>query len=176
MFLVNNEIKDLPLNVYGVSEKNRWTLLPYKEHLNLLDCIDSYELYKRYEGFTVFFDSKIFIFYDSEVPQERIRFTLAHEFGHILLFHLSELSPANYEQEADMFAHRILMPLCVLKECRAFSAEKISKLCGTTLKTSEVRLKRLNKLMARDKFYMSPLENKVMEQFREFINKNRYED
>lgn len=108
--------------------------------------------------------------------EERIRFTLAHEFGHILLFHLSDVYPVNYEQEAGMFAHRILMPLCVLKECKAFSAEKISKLCGTTVTASENRLKRLNKIMERNKFYLSPLENRVLEQFKEFIDKNKYNE
>ena len=176
MFLINNEIKELPLNVYSVSKKNRWALLPYKQNINLLDCIDLHELYKEYEGFTIFFKSKVIIFYDSEVPEERIRFTLAHEFGHILLFHLSDVYPVNYEQEAGMFAHRILMPLCVLKECKAFSAEKISKLCGTTVTASENRLKRLNKIMERNKFYLSPLENRVLEQFKEFIDKNKYNE
>lgn len=176
MFLINNEIKELPLDVYSVSERNRWALLPYNQHINLLDCLDLYKLHDKYEGFTIFFNYKIFVFYDSEVSEERIRFTLAHEFGHILLFHISEVSPANYEQEANMFANRILMPLCVLKECKAFSAEKIAKLCGTTVTASENRLKRLNKIMERNKFYLSPLENRVLEQFKEFIDKNKYNE
>ena len=70
MFLINNEIKELPLNVYSVSKKNRWALLPYKQNINLLDCIDLHELHKKYEGFTIFFKSKVIIFYVSEVGRK----------------------------------------------------------------------------------------------------------
>lgn len=70
-----------------------------------------------------------------------------------------------------MFAARILMPACVLKECSAFSAKEISKLCGTSLTAAGYRAERMRKLIAKDNFYTNPLEKQVYKQFRRFIIK-----
>lgn len=47
------------------------------------------------------------IFLNSERPGERIRFTLAHEFGHIVMHSTPTI---NMEEEADKFAAEFLMP------------------------------------------------------------------
>lgn len=48
------------------------------------------------------------VFYNDTMPQERIRFTLAHELGHIALGHLQESDLAR--KEADTFASYFLAP------------------------------------------------------------------
>ena len=83
--------------------------------------------------------------------------------------HLDKLTTAEYEREANMFAARILMPMCVLRECNALTAARISNLCGTSLQASQYRADRLNILIERNKFYTSRLEQKVITQFKKFI-------
>ena len=55
------------------------------------------------------------IFYNDEIEsEERKRFTIAHEIGHIVLRHkgYSEIN----EKEADAFAAQLLLPHCILEE------------------------------------------------------------
>lgn len=49
------------------------------------------------------------IFYNDSQTRERVRFTLAHELGHIVLEHPFDES-AIYEHEADFFANYLLAP------------------------------------------------------------------
>lgn len=72
-----------------------------------------------------------------------------------------------------MFAARILMPMCVIKECKAYSAESISKLCGVSLTAATYRAHRLQELLKRNKFYTSTYEIKLVKKFKKFIKQNR---
>lgn len=76
-----------------------------------------------YDGAAFRLNSKYYIAYNSDMFIERIRFTIAHEIGHIVLGHLfgthgfrlvrssiSERSFFAYEEEADTFARNLLAP------------------------------------------------------------------
>jgi Zn-dependent peptidase ImmA (M78 family) len=62
-----------------------------------------------------------FILYKKAMSDERKRFTVAHELGHIILEHItfggdsSQLSSKSQEQEANQFAGSLLIPLKDLK-------------------------------------------------------------
>lgn len=64
-----------------------------------------------------------FILYKKAMSDERKRFTVAHELGHIILEHItfggdsSQLSSKSQEQEANQFAGSLLIPL---KDLKAF--------------------------------------------------------
>lgn len=64
-----------------------------------------------------------FILYKRAMSDERKRFTVAHELGHIILEHItfggdsSQLSSKSQEQEANQFAGSLLIPL---KDLKAF--------------------------------------------------------
>ena len=109
----------------------------------------------------------------------RIRFTLAHELGHVLLGHVgtyeyvNRASSSNYdsiEREANMFAARLLAPACVLWGCKVKSAEEIMRLCDISHQASEYRMNRMKELYNRNKFLTSPLERKVYRRFKKFIS------
>lgn len=111
----------------------------------------------------------------------RLRFTCTHELGHIILGHVGvyelvsrEPSPNDnpIEQEANVFASRLLAPACVLWGCKVKSAEDIIKLCDISYAAAEYRMQRMKVLYARDKFLTSPLEQKVYENFKPFIEKH----
>ena len=110
--------------------------------------------------------------------QQRLRFTAMHELGHYLLGHLGddsrELSrshiKAPQEQEADMFAARVLMPSCVLWALGLEDALEISIACNVSYQAGIVRAKRMAVLRSRNKFLTDPLERRVYEQFKPYID------
>lgn len=111
-------------------------------------------------------------------PVPRQRFTAVHELGHIMLGHVGEGSPAHrgtspedeaMEQEANVFAFRLLAPACVLWGCGVRSAEDIVKLCDISRQAAEFRWQRFQELQRRERFLTSPLEQRVFEQFRDYI-------
>lgn len=111
-------------------------------------------------------------------PVPRQRFTAAHELGHILLGHVGkgrlvnrEPSPTDnpMEREANVFASRLLAPACVLWGCGVRSAEDIMTLCDISRQAAEFRWQRLQTLYEREKFLTSTLEQRVFEQFRDYI-------
>lgn len=167
-FLIANKIQSLPLNLDEIAQNNKWLLLSYEDNTDIAHAINKSDTLNC-EGWTIIYQGHVFIFYKKNGNIGRTRFTIAHEFGHIALLHLTNLHDQEYEKEANMFAARILMPICVIKECHAFTAEEISNLCGTSLTAATYRANRLKMLMERKKFYTSPLEKQLIQQFRDFI-------
>ena len=131
------------------------------------------------DGFSFMKDGKPVILLNANCTNNgRLRFTCAHELGHIILGHVGayelvsrEPSPMDnpIEQAANVFASRLLAPACVLWGCRVKCAEDIVKLCDISYAAAENRMQRMNVLYARNKFLISPLERKVYKNFRAFI-------
>ena len=123
------------------------------------------------------------IIYNDEVPVEVSRFTLAHELGHILLYHetksveyshLRRIDPKPIsEQQADKFAIRLLCPTCAIYGLELQSAEEIARFCKVDIKVAAKRAERMKKLYQRDKFFTSSLEREIYENFRPFIEEQR---
>lgn len=108
----------------------------------------------------------------------RMRFTVAHELGHIMLGHvgvyeLVNREPSPYdneiEQQANIFASRLLAPACVLWGCGVQSPEQIIQLCDISYQAAQFRWERMKVLYERQKFLTSPLERQVFEQFKSFV-------
>lgn len=126
-------------------------------------------------------DAWYIIFDDSDTPQ-RIRFTIAHELGHIFLGHEMKygyhtrkyniVKPSD-ETEADMFAARLLAPACVLWGIGVKTAEDIAELCNISYTAARIRARRLETLRSRGKFLSSQLERRVYDNFSEFIQNYR---
>lgn len=133
------------------------------------------------DGFSKLIDNKPIIFYNDNKQQERIRFTVAHEIGHIILGHINEgetchrnteTDTSNYkEQQANVFARDILMPATVLHSLNVNSAGKISVLCNVSMQSAEIRYNRLLELNKRCMYNRHYLERKVYVQFKEYIKK-----
>lgn len=122
------------------------------------------------------------VYKDSDTPG-RVRFTLAHELGHILLGHEIEAGFGHYrritpskpinETQADEFAARLLAPACVLWALNITSAPEIEKLCGISHKAALYRANRMKTLVSRGKFLTSPLEKQVYEAFLPWIEQQK---
>lgn len=146
------------------------------------------------DGYCKMYGDTPIIFVNKHCSMERQRFTVAHELGHLLLGHVGryplvsrEPNPKDnpIEQAANVFASRLLAPICVLHEIGIKSSNDISRLCGISCRSADIRWKRLQQIERRNKefqsqysrgcFYLNPLEYKVYEQFYDFIKKNQLE-
>ena len=170
-FIIQNKIKSLPIDLMKVIHKNRWKSVKYSKSMDIITLIDPNLCVDNW-GFTIEMQGKFIIFYDDLISEGSQNFTLAHEIGHIVLKHYLQEVPASMEKEANMFAARLLMPMCVLHECKVETPEDIQNLCSVSNTAARYRFERLQIVKQRNKFYIDKTELKVKEQFDRFIKKN----
>ena len=176
--LIKNKVTSLPVSVYKICEAEGIRLLTYREGLPLIEGL-------KLQGHMIGNDAFSFnraIFYDDSKPPARQRFSIAHEIGHIVLHesdgatvHNREMSPSDdpKEAEANIFASRLLAPICVLHFIGVGSPEEIAELCNISITAARYRFERLCLLRQRNKFLISPLERKVFKRFKAYIKKNK---
>ncbi|MGN0163934.1 MAG: ImmA/IrrE family metallo-endopeptidase [Candidatus Ornithomonoglobus sp.] len=184
--LIKFKVSSLPVNIFDICHNVGVRIYTYRENQEL---IKAYKL-SRYalsnDGFSITINNHYAIFYnDTIVPYSRTKFTLAHELGHILLGHITdngvvtrwnvgeEVPPDPQETAANQFAARLLAPACVLYELNVQTVSELMSLTGLSYTAAEYRLKRLNELRERNKFYMSALERQVRHQFEDFITEHK---
>ena len=136
---------------------------------------------KRDELAKSFYDGRNWlIVYDDSRSTVESRLTVAHELGHILLGHDMKHTLYAYakefdkkpksEQQADMFALRLLCPACVLWKLDLHTPEEIARYCRVPLGTAEERSARMNILYERNKFLTSDIEKDVYSRFESYIS------
>lgn len=167
-FMVENKIKSLPINLFKIIKKNKWTCAKYSTSMSIITSIDP-NLPVNNWGFTLVVKGKCIIFYDDSINKASQNFTLAHEIGHIVLKHYLQESPELMEREANMFAARLLMPMCILYECKVNTPEDIQRLCDVSFSAAKYRFQRLQLVKQRNKFYVDKTELEIKKQFDKFI-------
>ena len=120
------------------------------------------------------------IIYNDEDPVEICRFTIAHELGHFFLGHDLTYSRFNNvrkfgckpkeEEQADMFAIKLLAPACVLNELKISSPDDIVKYCRIPKGIARKRYERMKVLYKRDVFLTDPLEQVVYQNFSKYLS------
>ncbi len=168
--LIENEVNTLPIPIVQIC-------------VNLEIDIKWYDG-SRGEGYVEFWDGKPTIFLSNRIKSNgRTRFTLAHELGHIILGHQNNTEPVKndpkfpdslIEQNANIFAARLLAPACVLWGCNARTPEQIAELCNISHTAAFYRAERMKKLYKRGKFLTSDKEKQVYEQFLEYIDDHMF--
>lgn len=108
----------------------------------------------------------LYVPYSKEVD----RFTIAHELGHILLNHLNNNLSDYLEEQANIFASRLLCPLCIIKHYSFTQASQLMDYFGISNDFAQIRLKRFNLISDRNKFFSSPLEYNYYCNFCKFNN------
>lgn len=167
-FIIENTIFTLPVNLSKIVQNNCWKTVRYSK-LKDLNFSEYDSIMKLNYGFTQQIGTNNYIiFYNDQIPLSVQRFTIAHEIGHIVLNHFN-VPIENREQEANMFAARLLMPMCVLLECKISSEQELSSLCHVSEISAHYRYERLQMLKKRNKFYTDPNEIKLKSQFDAFI-------
>ena len=167
--LLDYNISALPVSALSVANK---------AGISVIKNSDVRELRSGEVGASILDGETWYIVYDDTVSKERIRFTLGHELGHIFLGHpliagyharTIDTRKPETETQADIFASRFLAPACVLWALNVRTADDIMRLCGISRMAAEIRAERMAVLYERQKFLISPLERKVYDRFRPWI-------
>lgn len=163
--LIDYNVTELPVKISRIA---------YSAGINIVKNSNHPTLSETQVGATLKVGKELYIIYDDTLPPTRCRFTIAHELGHIFLGHISQdYTTMGDERSANMFATRILAPACILHELCCTTPYQIAKLCNISMQSARFRAERMTILERRNKWYADPLEQKVCQQFSEYIKKQK---
>lgn len=172
--LIDYNLNSLPVSVIGIA-KSAGIKVVKNSKVNWLLPNES--------GISIIFNKRWYIVYNDNCSRQRCRFTVAHELGHIFLGHELEKrnqitktikqSESYAEQEANIFASRLLAPACVIWALGLKTPNEISSVCDISHTASEFRAERMKTLYKRNKFLTAPLEREVYNNFKVFIQKSK---
>lgn len=166
-FLLLNDIKSYPLNLRQIAINNNWEIWSYNKYCQATQS-SIIELIKQHpDGFSTVIDGFHVICYNEKNNRQRNRFTICHEIGHII--NEKRFKGKRLEQEANMFAARILMPMLLIKDLNIKKPEELAKLCDVSVEAATYRLKRFKIVSERNKFYTNPLEQEVFTKLQPFL-------
>lgn len=116
-FQEDQNLEIYPADPKQIIEKNGWYLIPYTDfHSDLMEISE--------DGFTYYYEGRYFIYYNTMKPSNRIRFTLFHEIGHIILNHHTEFKKeilqnsgdtGFMESEANIAARNLMAPAHIIR-------------------------------------------------------------
>lgn len=170
--LIDYNIKSLPVSVLSIAKSAGIKVIKNsKARMNLLSPNES--------GISVLIGKQWYIVYNDKSTRQRNRFTVAHELGHIFLGHELEKrnqmtqtfikSETNAEQEANIFASRLLAPACVLWSLGLRNSDEIASVCDISHTAAKFRAERMVTLYKRNRFLIAPLERAVYNNFKTFL-------
>lgn len=162
-FIATNDI-GANTNLEELCKNKGWYLIPYpKDDSETLKSISN-------DGFTIKDGNDFYIMYNPELKKEcfeRFRFTIAHEIGHIFMYHHvyvknSVLMHGNnkhliWEEQANIFAQNVLMPI---KYKDFYKNNSFKTICDRFCVSSQMASTRLNKLY-QDELFSRRLNTKI---------------
>lgn len=170
----------LPVDLNQICKRLGISVISYERAVQLLRDYGLEQASGQTDGMTFYRGNTPVILFNQSCGAARIRFTVAHELGHLILGHVQ---PGAYtcvnrepsggdspiERQANQFAARLLAPACVLWGLNVRSAEEIAAQCRISTQAAEFRAERMKTLYKRNKFLTSPLERQIYEQMRPFM-------
>lgn len=178
--LLDCQIDKLPVDLNSILRQLHIRTHPYKGNEQLIRELGLEKKIVLTSGLTFYRGGSPYILYDdTELPQ-RIRFTIAHELGHLVLGHITpgsytvqnrEPSPGDSPMEvaANRFAVGLLAPACVLWALDLHTQKEIASACQISRQAAAFRAERMAALYRRRKFLSHPLERAVYRQFEPYI-------
>lgn len=62
------------------------------------------------------------------------------------------------------------MPMLLIKELDITTPEELANICDVSIEAATFRFKRFNEIKGREKFYTNPLEIKLLNLLKDYIN------
>ncbi len=185
--LIAQRVAALPVGVMKIARRLGITVMSYTEAADLLKYCELTGHSTTNEGFSLYTDRWYILYYPKIEPVETTRYILARELGRILMglplveqkvgyftaYYSNELLSEQNENDATSFAVRILAPACVLAAIKCIEPYDIAELCGLPEHIAIERSDRLKELLKKDLFLKHQLEQKVFENFKQFIEENK---
>ncbi|RJX17672.1 MAG: ImmA/IrrE family metallo-endopeptidase [Desulforudis sp.] len=181
-FIIESDTRQLPVNPFSLyAQHHDWLLYTCSraeqiygrpDPLNLIRArADARTLRTRDTGTYV-------TVHKATARANRVRWTLAHEIGHIVLSHLTDfeatclcrggLTTREYrvlEREADLFAAELLMPMMIIKALGVTTAPAIARICLVSGEAARNRVSELGLW----RYKPGALSTALRNQFRQFL-------
>lgn len=177
--LIKNNVTSMPIRPAQIAQEMGISVFEYSEFSratgrNLNDIQEKYGA----DGFTQMIDDEHVIFYNQEHCPGRVRWTLAHELGHIILGHTFGVTGALtrqgkkkdfYDIQADNFAARLLCPESVVHLCGVESQYELQELTDLSNIASKYAWQDLCERRMRGDFILAGIEKILVQQFQQCI-------
>ena len=147
-FIRDTDLQWLPVDPFELYRECGWVLVSCDESERITGVRDRFRIRGVADAKTYYRQGRYLTVYDDRQIKSRIRWTLAHEIGHIALAHFTEY-PSFFDlsrsmrrwldREADVFAAELLAPMAVLKSVGARDRELISRICALSDEASGIR-------------------------------------
>jgi Zn-dependent peptidase ImmA (M78 family) len=153
IFIQETYINWLPVDPFEIYKHYEWGLYSCSEVEMIYKQKDPFSILREGIDAKTYKDSKgtYITIYNETMSLERIRWTLAHEIGHIYLRHLIDFAETNVlkgltldqykvlEREAHIFASELLAPIAVLKLIGATKSSSIMEVCYISQEAADNR-------------------------------------
>lgn len=189
---ISCKLNSYPIDLFLLFKKfKNCRVVSYSTHMKKFNLTEKETIshFGSDEGCTIYnpLKDRYIVFYNDldtyfKIP-ERIRWTLAHELGHVLLEHhkisdktklfRNSLSDAEYswmETEANRFASLLLANPIILDKLNIISESDIKKYCNISLEASTYRYESLLKWQKNR--YTTKYDLIILNQFENFLNRN----
>lgn len=182
--LIDCNVQCLPVNLNQICKHLGIKTYSYFKGKSILTELDLLEASALTDGMSLLLgDTPVVLYNSDEISEGRMRFTVTHEIGHIILGHLraNDVTVINrepsssdnpFETAANQFAARLLAPACVLWGLGVHTPEDIANVCNISITAATFRAERMEELYKRNRFLASPLERAVYAQFLPYINES----
>lgn len=164
------KLQNTKIKIISMQEFSKRFNIPLNEMTQDGLCDDGYNIVKKKNGImqaTILYNEDI-------ISNERKRFTIAHEIGHIALGHL-EYSLSN-EKEADVFASQLLLPHCLLEQLVKFGKSVpesyLKEKFGLSNEAAHISKLNVGKKMSSNAG--NNLEDIILTMYKDFINTETY--
>lgn len=162
------EIQAFPFDCHKVLEHYGYRIFTYQQLRKTNDRLYRYCCRLSDDAFH-YKDFKI-VAYDETKLWQRIRFSLMHELGHIILDHTEETPQT--EHEANYFASHILVPRMAIYYSRCRNKESVAKLFDISLSAAELALDDYEIWYKKASKHMSPLDRRMYLHFYDSSSKS----
>lgn len=134
--LKKSRISTMPVNLTQILDSYDWGFISYKEAQE-----DGFKIANISDGYTLYHENNYLILFNSEMFPQRIRWTIAHEIGHIVLGHAktNDISGFTANEEAQYFAEQLLAPAAVVSKLGGNSDLQISEICNISKEAAQWR-------------------------------------